>query len=265
MMIASIARAMNASSSRRLVLTRADYDAVLLDLNGVITRTASLHAEVWKQMFDAFLRQRTFQLAEHFEPFNINEDYRRYVDGRTRADGVANFLASRGIELPYGELGDGPEAETVCGLGNRKNRLFLQKLEQDGVEVYDSSVSLVWSLRPHKFRTAVTSSSKNCRQILEAAHITDLFDAEVDGIESEKLKLKGKPAPDLFLEAARRLEVSPSRTVVLEDAMVGVEAGRRGNFACVVGVDHMGDATLLREAGADFVISDLSEIEVAAV
>ena len=246
-----------------ITLSPRDYDAVLFDLDGVLTKTASVHAAAWKKLFDSFLEQRATQAGEPFVPFDIDTDYPRYVDGKPRYDGVAAFLASRGIELPLGAPEDGPDAQSVHALGNLKDRYFLQHLEQHGVEPYDAAIMLVRTLRAQQIKTAVVSSSNNCAAVLDAAGIAQLFDARVDGMDITRLELKGKPAPDAFLEAARRVGAAPSRAVVVEDAIVGVKAGRAGRFGCVIGVDRRGHAKALRDAGADVVVTDLAQVRVA--
>ena len=246
-----------------ITLSPRDYDAVLFDLDGVLTRTASVHAAAWKKLFDGFLEQRATQAGEPFVPFDIDTDYPRYVDGKPRYDGVAAFLESRGIELPMGAPEDGPDVQSVRALGNLKDRYFLQHLEQHGVEPYEAAIALVRTLRAQEIKTAVVSSSNNCAAVLEAAGIAQLFDARVDGTDVTRLELKGKPAPDAFLEAARRVGVEPSRAVVVEDAIAGVEAGRAGRFGCVIGVDRRGHAQALRDAGADVVVTDLAQVRVA--
>jgi len=244
-------------------LSPRDYDAVLFDLDGVLTRTASVHASAWKKLFDGFLKQRTTQSGEPFVPFDIDADYPRYVDGKPRYDGVAAFLESRRIELPLGMPQDGPDVQSVCALGNLKDRYFLDDLKQHSVHTYEASVALVRELRAQQIKTAVVSSSNNCAAVLEAAGIARLFDARVDGRDITRLELTGKPAPDAFLEAARRVGAEPSRAVVVEDAIVGVEAGRAGRFGYVIGVDRIGHAMALRAAGADVVVTDLAEVQLA--
>lgn len=234
---------------------------MIFDLDGVITRTARVHAAAWKKMFDTFLQQYTEKTAPQFVPFDIDQDYRRYVDGKPRYDGVASFLASRSLTLPYGSPQDEPGAETVCGLGNRKNEYFLELIKQDGVEVYESTVQLVRHLRQIGVKTAVVSSSRNCAEILEAADLTALFDERVDGNDIGPDALRGKPEPDIFVEAARRLGVTPERAVIVEDALSGVEAGRRGGFGCVVGLDRSHQSEMLLEHGADTVVADLAELD----
>jgi beta-phosphoglucomutase family hydrolase len=246
-----------------ITLSPQDYDAVLFDLDGVLTKTARVHAAAWKKLFDSFLERRAVRTGKPFVPFVLATDYPRYVDGKPRNDGVVDFLASRGIELPLGAPDDGPDVESVCGLGNLKQGYFLQHLEQFGVESYEESISLVRKLRTAEIRTAVVSASSNCTAVLEAAGIVQLFDAQVDGTDVSRLELKGKPSPDSYLEAARRLRVDPSRAVVVEDALAGVEAGHNGRFGCVIGVDRSGHAAALRKAGADAVVTDLSQLQIA--
>ena len=242
---------------------RADrLDAVIFDLDGVITDTASVHAVAWRQMFDQFLEDRGEGGGEDHRPFS-EEDYYRYVDGMPRYQGVELFLGSRGISLPRGEPGDPSSAETICGLGNRKDALFLATLREHGVAPFPSSADLLRRLRAEGYRTAIISASRNCSEVLDAANVADLFDAKVDGLVADELGLSGKPDPAVFLEAARRLGVEPARSAVVEDALAGVEAGRRGDFALVIGVDRTGHADALREHGADVVVGDLGEVQVS--
>ncbi|HYE37098.1 beta-phosphoglucomutase family hydrolase [Methylocaldum sp.] len=243
------------------VISRRDYDAVIFDLDGVITQTATLHKAAWKTLFDDFLERHAARLGGAHRAFDADSDYRLYIDGKARYEGVASFLASRGIALPYGDPGDGPDEETVCGLGNKKNAIYRELLEKNGVEVYPSTIDLIHKLRSKKFATAVVSASRNCAEVLEAAHLSDLFDTRVDGIDLERMHLPGKPAPDSFLEAARRIGVEPTRAVVVEDAIAGVEAGRNGGFGCVIGVDRTGHADALKTAGANIVVADLAELD----
>lgn len=210
-----------------------EWEAVIFDTDGVITDTASIHAAAWKRTFDTFLRARADRLGERFCPFT-DEDYRQYVDGKPRYNGVWSFLQSRSITLPYGAPDDPPTRDTVCAIGNRKNEDFLQHLA-GGVRAYPSSVEVVRRLRSGGVRTAVISASENAAEVLGAAGVSGLFDTRVDGRDAARLCLAGKPDPDIFLEAARRLGVDPSRAVVVEDALAGVEAGRRGGFGLVVG------------------------------
>jgi len=243
---------------KAIALSRFDYDAVIFDMDGVVTKTARVHAAAWKALFDEY-RDRS---QGEWEPFDADVDYRRYVDGKPRYDGVKSFLESRNIFLPYGSPEDDPVKETVCGLGNRKNELFHDRLRTGGVEIYEPGVRLVKELNGATFKTAVVSSSKNLVTVLEAAGISGLFHAKIDGLDSEKLGLKGKPDPDIFVEAARQLGVEPRRSVVVEDAIAGVQAGKAGNFGCVIGVDRTGHAGDLRENGADVVVTDLFEVEI---
>jgi beta-phosphoglucomutase family hydrolase len=233
------------------------FDAVLFDLDGVITATASVHAAAWKQMFDEFLTTRAERTGTPFVSFEIEGDYKPYVDGRPRYDGVATFLKSRGIDLPRGEPSDDPDQETVCGLGNRKNLMIQEVLATDGVEVFEGSVKLVFWLHQQVIRQAIVSSSKNAEAVLEAAGIKDFFEVRVDGVVAAREKLPGKPRPDTFLAAARLLGVEPLRAVVVEDALAGVKAGVNGSFGLVIGVDREGEPEALKEAGADIVVVDL--------
>ena len=234
--------------------------ACLFDLDGVLTQTAKVHAKAWKQMFDGYLRERAKAAGEEFRPFDIHGDYDRYVDGKPRGDGVRSFLESRGIELPDGSPDDPPEAETVTGLGNRKNEIVLRLIDEQGVEPYQGSVRYVHAAIEAGLRRAVVSSSTNCRAVLEAAGIKDLFEEIVDGHVAEREHLAGKPAPDTYLAGARKVGVEPHEAAVYEDALAGVEAGRAGDFGYVVGVDRVGQAEALREHGADIVVKDLAEL-----
>lgn len=233
------------------------YRAVLFDLDGVLTATAKIHAICWKRMFDAFLKRRAAMENASFEPFDSVRDYHEYVDGKLRYDGVRSFLSSRGIELPEGSPDDPPEAETICGLGNRKDAMVGEILASERVDVFEGSVALLRWLRDHGIATAVVSASKNCPAVLRAAGIDDLFDERIDGHVAAELGLPGKPAPDTYLTAAERLGVAPPEAVVVEDAISGIEAGRAGGFGLVIGVDRHGDAERLAEAGADLVVEDL--------
>jgi beta-phosphoglucomutase family hydrolase len=237
-----------------------DVRACLFDLDGVLTQTAKVHAAAWKRMFDDFLHRRAEERGESFVPFDATSDYERYVDGKPRYDGVASFLASRGITLGEGSVQDPPGAETIHGLGNRKNEIALAMIRQDGVERYEGSVEYVNAVRAAGLRTAVVSSSSNCRDVLAAAKIEDLFEAIIDGVVAERQHLHGKPAPDTFLAGAGALGTKPANAAVFEDALAGVEAGRAGRFATVVGVDRLGQAEALRAHGADVVVADLGEL-----
>jgi beta-phosphoglucomutase family hydrolase len=234
--------------------------ACLFDLDGVLTQTAKVHAKAWKQMFDEYLRRRSEQQGAEFREFDIHSDYDEYVDGLPRYDGVRNFLKSRGIELPEGSPSDPPQRETIDGLGNRKNELVLKLIKEEGVQPYDGSVRYVKAAREAGLRRAVVSSSANCRDVLQAAGILDLFEEIVDGNVATERNLKGKPAPDTFLAGARALGVEPAAAAVYEDALAGVAAGRAGRFGHVVGVDRVGQADALRAHGADVVVEDLCEL-----
>jgi beta-phosphoglucomutase family hydrolase len=253
--------ALIAGRTRRARLGRLPVriQACLFDLDGVLTETATLHAEAWKAMFDAYLRERAESTGEPFHSFDAIADYEAYVDGKPRADGVRSFLASRGIELPEGDPHD-TGVGSVAGLGNRKNELVLRLIRERGVEAYPGSVRFVRTARERGLRTAVVSASANCRQVLAAAGIEQLFEVRVDGVVLAREHLLGKPAPDSCLAAARALAVAPARAAVFEDAPAGVTAGRSGGFGFVVGVDRVGQAETLRADGADLVVSDLSEL-----
>jgi beta-phosphoglucomutase family hydrolase len=232
----------------------------LFDLDGVLTQTAKVHDAAWKEMFDSYLRERARQSGEPFAPFDPARDYEEYVDGKPRADGTRSFLESRGIELPEGSPGDPPDAQTVYGLGNRKNVILLKMIKEDGVEAYEGSVRYVRAARDAGLRRAVVSSSANCRDVLAAAGIEDLFEARIDGVVADRQHLRGKPAPDTFLAGARALGLEPAAAAVFEDALAGVEAGRAGRFGYVVGVDRAGQAEALRAHGAGTVVADLAEL-----
>lgn len=234
--------------------------AVLFDLDGVLTRTATLHGQAWKQTFDAYLRLRSAAEGTPFVEFDARGDYDAYVDGRPRADGTRTFLASRGITLPEGTHDDPPSADTVNGLGNRKNELLLRLIEEGGAEVFEGSVRYLHAARNAGLRTAVVSSSANTLAVLRSTDLEHLFDARVDGVVARQRRLPGKPAPDTYLAAAADLGVAPAAAAVVEDALAGVEAGRAGAFALVVGVDRVGQAAALREHGADVVVTDLAEL-----
>jgi beta-phosphoglucomutase family hydrolase len=231
--------------------------ACLFDLDGVVTQTAKVHAAAWKEMFDDYLRQRD---GAGFRPFDSHDDYDRYVDGMPRADGVRSFLRSRGIELPEGDPDDPPTAETVNGLGNRKNEVVQRRIRQDGVQVYEGSVRYLHAVRDAGLRTAVVSSSANTAEVLAVTGLTDLFEARVDGQVARERHLPGKPKPDTFLAGAAELGVEAARAAVFEDALAGVQAGRAGDFGLVVGVDRVGQADALREHGADVVVTDLAQL-----
>ncbi|MEV6025833.1 beta-phosphoglucomutase family hydrolase [Streptomyces sp. NPDC052036] len=231
--------------------------ACLFDLDGVITKTAVVHAAAWKQTFDDFLRRRD---GESYRPFDEVSDYDEYVDGRPRADGVRTFLASRDIRLPEGAPDDPPDRDTVHGLGNRKNELLLELILTRGVETYEGTIRYIEAVRAAGLRTAVVSSSANCRDVLRSVGAEDLFDVRIDGIVAAERQLPGKPHPDTFLAAAQDLGVEAKAAAVFEDALAGMDAGRSGHFGYVVGVDRVGQADALRAHGADVVVPDLAEL-----
>ena len=235
-------------------------EAVIFDMDGVVTETATVHAAAWKRLFDDYLRARSWRTGEPFTPFDAGTDYLAHVDGRNRYDGVHGFMASRGITLPWGDPSDPPMAETVCGLGNRKDELFRRRLAEDGAHAYPSTVALIHDLRAAGVRTGLVTASRNAEEVLAAAGVGGLFDARVDGRDGARLELPGKPDPAMFLEAARRLGTTPARSAVVEDALSGVAAGRRGGFAVIVGVARSASPDALRDAGADVVVTDLAEL-----
>jgi beta-phosphoglucomutase family hydrolase len=242
------------------IITPQEFDAVLFDMDGVLTATAKVHATSWKKVFDNFLEKWAAETGEPFTPFDIDTDYKLYVDGKLRDEGVSSFLESRDIRLPFGEAGDPHDLETVCGLGNRKNELVKKIIETEGVDIYEGSIALVRLLRGEGLKTAVVSASKNCETVLQTTGIIDLFDVMVDGNVAARLDLPGKPAPDTFLRAAKLLNTEPQRAVVVEDAISGVQAGRAGNFGLVIGVDRHGEPDSLRNNGADIVVDDLDKL-----
>jgi beta-phosphoglucomutase family hydrolase len=234
--------------------------ACLFDLDGVLTDTASVHKKAWKAMFDSYLRDRAERTGEPFIPFDIAADYQTYIDGKKREDGVRSFLAARGITLAEGDPDDRPSAETVHGLGNRKNDLFQQTIHEDGVKVFDGSRRYLDAVADAGLAVAVVSSSANTREVLEVTGLDKFVQQRVDGVTMRQENIAGKPAPDSFLRAAELLGVPPAEGAVFEDALAGVEAGRRGHFGFVVGVDRVGQAEALRRKGADIVVSDLAEL-----
>jgi beta-phosphoglucomutase family hydrolase len=243
-----------------LTIKRGDIDAAIFDLDGVLTDTARVHAAAWKTVFDAFLQRWAQLRGVTFRPFDIQADYLAYVDGRPRSDGIRTFLNARGISLPQGSEQDPEDANTVHALGARKTRLFRQAV-QKGIDPEPGAELLLKKLRGAGIKIAVASSSKNCSAILAAAGLHDLIDAQVDGNDAEELGLPGKPDPALFLEAAHRLGARPFRTILFEDALAGVEAGRRAGFALVVGIDRGRHAQALLDRGADVVINELQEVD----
>ncbi len=232
----------------------------LFDLDGVLTKTATVHDAAWTEMFNSFLREWSRETGQPFVPFDPVKDYDEYIDGRPRLDGTQAFLASRGIDLPLGREDDPPGVDTYYGLSNRKNEILLAKLSSSGVEVYEGSVRYVRAVAKAGLRRAVVSSSANCQLILRAAGIEDLFEERIDGVVAKREQLRGKPAPDTFLAGARALGLEPAQATVFEDALAGVEAGRAGKFGYVVGVDRVGQADELRKHGASVVVTDLSKL-----
>jgi beta-phosphoglucomutase family hydrolase len=236
------------------------FDAVLFDLDGVLTSTAKIHAACWKRMFDDFLHKRSASTGEPFRPFDVDADYKQYVDGKPRYDGVRSFLESRGITLPDGSPDAPPEEDSIHGLGNRKDILVTQAIAAGRVEAYPGALALLRWVRGCGLKTAVVSSSHHCLVVLQAVGIDREFDTRVDGGIIDRLHLPGKPAPDTYLHAAKELGVSPVRAVVIEDAIAGVQSGRAGHFGLVVGVDRGGNAEGLRQNGADVVVSNLGDL-----
>jgi beta-phosphoglucomutase family hydrolase len=236
------------------------FDAVIFDLDGVITKTALVHSSAWKRMFNNYLEFRNKKYGENQKEFTHESDYLPYVDGKPRYKGVADFLKSRNIEIPVGSPTDKSDMETVCGLGNRKNDFFNQVLEEEGVQVYDSTISFIKELKSHEIKVGVASSSANCRKVLERLGILDLFQTRVDGEVSALLGLKGKPEPDIFTTAADNLKVTYKRSIVVEDAVSGVQAGRKGNFGLVLGIARENNTDELLKNGADIVVFDISEL-----
>jgi len=234
--------------------------ACLFDMDGVVTQTATVHAAAWKEMFDEFLRERAESTGTEFVPFDSHHEYDAYVDGKPRLDGTRSFLESRGIELPDGKPDDPPSTPTIYGLSNRKNDLVLAKVAAGGVQVYEGTITYINTVRANGISTAIVSSSANTQLILDSAGLAGLFDVRVDGVIAKERSLRGKPAPDTFLAAAEALKVPASDAVVFEDALAGVEAGRAGHFALVVGVDRVGQAAELAEHGADVVVKDVADL-----
>ncbi len=255
------AEAATGSTDGRVVLSPADFDAVVFDMDGVVTDTAQVHQAAWKQMFDDWLQARAERTGEPYAEFT-DADYRAHVDGKRREDGVVAFLASRGVRLPWGTEDDPPDHDTVVGLGRRKNARFLERVAADGVRPYGSTVRLVNDLADAGIGVAVITASRNADAVLAAAGLAGLFAVRVDGTAAASLGLPGKPDPAVFVEAARRLGAGPDRAAVVEDAIAGVEAGRRGGFRLVIGVDRTGHPDPLRAAGADVVVADLAEVVV---
>lgn len=246
-------------TTRKAALSLDRFDAVIFDMDGVVTDSAVVHEHCWKAVFDDFLRARAQHDGTDLRPFD-EDDYLRYVDGKPRYDGVASFLASRQIALDRGQPSDPPGYDTMCALGNLKDRDFERYVAKEGVTLFESTVSFIRSLRSHGVKTALISSSRHARTLLAAAQITDLFDVIVDGVDAEALDLAGKPDPAIFLTAAGRLDVAAARAVVVEDAEAGVEAGRQGGFGFVIGIDRGAHADALRRHGANAVVADLRDV-----
>jgi beta-phosphoglucomutase family hydrolase len=241
-------------------LNLGEYEAILSDLDGVITKTARLHAAAWKRLFDDYLAHLAAQTGTTFKPFDLEEDYRLHLDGKPRHEGVRDFLKSRGLSLPLGDPNDVPERETLYGMGNKKDTHFESALRESGVDVYPGTVEFLRLAKHVGLKMAVVSSSHHCGQILDAVALSPLFEVRIDGHDIDRLRLPGKPAPDAFLEAARLLGVEPRCAIVIEDALAGVRAGHAGGFGLVVGVDRQNQADALRKQGADLVVSDLGEL-----
>ncbi|PKD20517.1 hypothetical protein APR40_09200 [Salegentibacter salarius] len=227
-------------------------------MDGVLTKTATLHAQAWKKMFDKFLKEKQ---GDNFQPLDIEEYYNEYIDGKPRRDGIRSFLNSRNIDLPEGEPDDSAHQDTVEGLAKRKNKLFHQIIEKEGIEVYQDSLKMLKKWKSQNLKLAVISSSKNCKLIIDKAGLTSYFSVRVDGITSEEENLKGKPEPDIFLKAAEKLNVDPNNAIVVEDAISGVKAGKKGGFAMVIGIERNGKQEKLKKAGADLVVSDMTELK----
>ncbi len=237
---------------------QAKYKAAIFDMDGVLTQTAQIHAKAWKEMFDEYLKGKQ---GDNFEPLDINRDYEKYIDGVLRQEGVRNFLQSRNINIPEGQPDDDPKKETLHGLGNRKNEMFLKVIDKEGVEVYQDALELLQVWQKRNVKLAVISSSRNCKHILEKAGIARFFEVRVDGVVSREQDLESKPAPDIFLKAAERLQSHPDETIVIEDAQLGVQAGKRGEFGLVVGVARHGENEALITGGADIVVKQLTELK----
>lgn len=250
----------NQSANGKTVLSLDRFDAVIFDMDGVVTDTAGVHARCWKHAFDDVLCAQSRRTGEAVRRFD-DDDYLRYVDGKPRYDGVESFLSSRAITLERGSPSDSPGYDTVCALGNLKDREFERVTAEEGVAVFESTLAFLRLLRSGHIGTALISSSRHARALLATAGITDLFDTIVDGVDAEALDLPGKPDPAIFLTAARQLGVAVVRSIVVEDALAGVEAGHRGGFGLVIGIDRSSLADALRHHGADLVVPDLAALE----
>ncbi|MDD3374141.1 MAG: beta-phosphoglucomutase family hydrolase [Candidatus Omnitrophica bacterium] len=242
-----------------------NYDAVIFDLDGVITKTALAHAASWKEMFDEYLKSREQRDGESFKEFTHEKDYLPFVDGKPRYKGVQSFLESRGIDIPYGDPADAPDMETACGLGNKKNIMFKNILAEKGAEVFDPAVALIKDLKANGVHVGVASSSKNCQLILQKTGLEDLFETRVDGVVSAELGLKGKPEGDIFVTACKNVGCTPDRAVVVEDAVSGVQAGKNGGFAFVLGVAREGNEKELQSNGADVVVTNLENVNAQRI
>ncbi|MEC7838461.1 MAG: trehalose-phosphatase [Chlamydiota bacterium] len=249
-------------SSSKVKIYPDKIHAVIFDMDGVVTQTAEVHAIAWKMMFDDFLKNYSEENQIPFVPFDSDKDYNMYVDGKPRFDGIRSFLESRSIELPMGSVDDGGEKQTIYGMGKKKNGYFLEYLEKNGIEPFQSTVQLIKDLKANGIKVGIISSSKNCKHVLSGAGVLDLFEVRIDGEYSEAHQITGKPAPDIFLEAASQLGVEPSYSIVVEDAISGVQAGSSGNFALVIGVDRVDQEQELLNHGADVVVKDLAEVSV---
>ena len=236
------------------------FESVIFDMDGVITKTALTHAAAWKKMFDEYLRKRETEHGEKFVEFTHTNDYLPYVDGKPRYKGVQSFLKSRNIKIPFGKPSDKPGTETCCGLGNRKNDAFNEVLDKEGVEVYPSTLALLDELKEAGIKLGVASSSKNCKPVLEKVNLLDIFDARVDGVVSAEKGLQGKPEPDIFTTACDMINADYSKSIVIEDAVSGVQAGVKGKFGLTIGIARENNVNELKEAGADIVVEDLNEI-----
>ncbi|KPK23627.1 MAG: hypothetical protein AMJ70_03050 [Dehalococcoidia bacterium SG8_51_3] len=251
-------------NNRKYEIELTGIKAFVFDMDGVITETASIHALAWKKLFDKYLERVATRNHTEFIPFEIDPDYYLYIDGKPRYDGLLSFLNSRGIELPYGDPEDRVDRETICGLGNLKDKYYHQYLKSRGANSYQSSIQFIVKVKSQGVSTAVISASRNAILVLTTAKILELFDVKVDGVDSAKLSLRGKPYPDIFLEAARRLNVLPENSAIVEDSIAGVEAGRKGNFKLVIGIDRSDHEELLKSHGANIVIPDLSQLTIVA-
>jgi len=252
----------NRPSSPDIEIRVADFDAALFDMDGVVTQTAVVHAAAWKQLFDEYLEQRRARGAPDVAPFDVGEDYRAYVDGRPRYDGVEAFLASRGIRLPPGDQNDPPDRETIRGLGNRKDVYFWERVRKEGVRAYESTVELIGEMRRLGRKTGIFSASRNAEAVLNTAGVRELFDAKMDGNDAEARGLRGKPDPAMLLALSAALGTEPARGIVFEDAIAGVQAGQSGGFGMVIGINRGAPPGTLLSHGADREVADLAEVRL---